>query len=197
MKSIDFRTNWIPDFLPIGSLWLETSATALRGPYVKIDISSWRVWISVKNGASSGCRLVHSSSAQPLLLSTLRTCHFEITMAPTFTKAVSCQATQHWIRKAAVCFWFSSAASSKHVQEKKENMIRYHLPRWFFASLALFWRSLSLSCRLLSWRTAIYRNSPSSCRFFSKSFRRLAFEAMAHHWGLWRVKCSEFGDNHI
>ena len=34
MKSIDFRTNWIPDFLPIGSLWLETSATALRGPYV-------------------------------------------------------------------------------------------------------------------------------------------------------------------
>ena len=32
MKSIDFRTNWIPDFLPIGSLWLETSATALRGP---------------------------------------------------------------------------------------------------------------------------------------------------------------------
>ena len=38
MKSIDFRifrTNSIPDFLPIGSLWLETSATALRGPYVK------------------------------------------------------------------------------------------------------------------------------------------------------------------
>ena len=38
MKSIDFRifrTNWIPDFLPIGSLWLETSATALCGPYVK------------------------------------------------------------------------------------------------------------------------------------------------------------------
>ena len=34
MKSIDFRTNWISDFLPIGSLWLETSATALRGPYV-------------------------------------------------------------------------------------------------------------------------------------------------------------------
>ena len=37
VKSIDFRifrTNWIPDFLPIGSLWLETSATALRGPYV-------------------------------------------------------------------------------------------------------------------------------------------------------------------
>ena len=37
MKSIDFRTNWIPDFLPIGSLWLETSATALRGPYVIND----------------------------------------------------------------------------------------------------------------------------------------------------------------
>ena len=37
MKPIDFRifrTNWIPDFLPIGSLWLETSATALCGPYV-------------------------------------------------------------------------------------------------------------------------------------------------------------------
>ena len=34
MKSIGFRTNWIPDLLPIGSLWLETSATALRGPYV-------------------------------------------------------------------------------------------------------------------------------------------------------------------
>ena len=37
MKSIDFRifpTNWIPDFLPIGLLWLETSATASCGPYV-------------------------------------------------------------------------------------------------------------------------------------------------------------------
>ena len=40
MKSIDFRifrTNWIPDFLPIGSVWLETSATALCGPYVMIS----------------------------------------------------------------------------------------------------------------------------------------------------------------
>ena len=34
MKSIDFRTNGMSDFLPIGSLWLETSATALCGPYV-------------------------------------------------------------------------------------------------------------------------------------------------------------------
>ena len=36
MKSIDFRifrTNWISEFLPI-ELWLETSATALCGPYV-------------------------------------------------------------------------------------------------------------------------------------------------------------------
>ena len=40
MKSIDFRTNWISDFLPIGSLWLETSATALCGPYVMI-IAYW------------------------------------------------------------------------------------------------------------------------------------------------------------
>ena len=42
MKSIDFRifrTHWIPDLLPIGSLWLETSATALCGPYV--NISCW------------------------------------------------------------------------------------------------------------------------------------------------------------
>ena len=38
MKSIDFRTNWIPDFLPIGSLWLETSATALCGPYVILNL---------------------------------------------------------------------------------------------------------------------------------------------------------------
>ena len=39
MKPIDFRifrTNWIPDFLPIGSLWLGTSATALCGPYVNL-----------------------------------------------------------------------------------------------------------------------------------------------------------------
>ena len=35
VKSTDFQTNWIPEFLPIGSLWLETSATAWRGPYVK------------------------------------------------------------------------------------------------------------------------------------------------------------------
>ena len=41
MKSIDFRTNWIADFLPIGSLWLETSATALRGPYVNITLVIW------------------------------------------------------------------------------------------------------------------------------------------------------------
>ena len=43
MKPIDFRifrTNWIPDFLPIGSLWLETSATALCGPYVTAVTSS-------------------------------------------------------------------------------------------------------------------------------------------------------------
>ena len=38
MKSIDFRTNWIPDLLPIGSLWLETSATALCGPYVTVYV---------------------------------------------------------------------------------------------------------------------------------------------------------------
>ena len=38
MKSIDFRTNWISDFLPIGSLWLETSATALCGPYVNYTL---------------------------------------------------------------------------------------------------------------------------------------------------------------
>ena len=47
MKSIDFRIfriNWIPDFFPIGSLWLETSATALRGPYVtfELDLSTYR-----------------------------------------------------------------------------------------------------------------------------------------------------------
>ena len=44
MKSIDFRifrTNWIPDFLPIGSLWLETSATALCGPYVISSLISF------------------------------------------------------------------------------------------------------------------------------------------------------------
>ena len=31
---MDFRADWISDFLPIGSLWLETSATALRGSNV-------------------------------------------------------------------------------------------------------------------------------------------------------------------
>ena len=36
MKSIDIRINWIPDFLPISSLWLETSAAALCGPYVTV-----------------------------------------------------------------------------------------------------------------------------------------------------------------
>ena len=49
MKSIDFRifrTNWIPDFLPIGSLWLETSATALRGPYVIIRTLHENHWKS-------------------------------------------------------------------------------------------------------------------------------------------------------
>ena len=35
LTSIDFRTNWIPHLLPIGSLSLETSATASCGRYVK------------------------------------------------------------------------------------------------------------------------------------------------------------------
>ena len=51
MKSIDFPTNWVPDLLPIGSLWLETSATALCGPYV-----------SCSEQGTSGTRLPRLSS---------------------------------------------------------------------------------------------------------------------------------------